>query len=638
MAGLTTRINTRAQWLGQKLHQFRHAVPQWLGQKLHQFRHAVNDVVKLNAPRQELAATLGWQRTLHWGSPDWYRAYPVDAAPKLEQALKEQFELNPETARTAATSLSYLLHAANDPCHHHTPQEAAQHEAKKDEARVLLGAITEALTEHTGFAYQDTSLLRRGTLYLDGSIKVPGQVDPVDAKALALLKYLATEHKATKGLLSRWHMETARAVAAPKEKGLLNNPALNMTAAAIMAVGGVYSLYNTGRDAIRPLQSNETPLSRAADIASTAAIVLGAFPYGKAVSLLEKGKRTTPKLRQDSNTLMSVHGVSEVVVTGGNIVHGVTTRGAAAPIIGVREITDSVADLCATPIAVGITNTAQDVLWNMVERHTTPPARNTPNPRENHRHTINGVGAVLGTSALSTVNLALATPLLVGYGAIYAATMARKLPRLVGQRINHAVNALRSRPINPPRIGQRVAATALSVLAVFNWTAPPVQAPGASTPSTAPTTETLTPSQAATLLSFYTSPDGETLQELQKRGGSAAIENRYQPSNPTQYIKDAKILTGLPAENIEQAKDNIGAYTDLTYQRVSENTGVKTKGYFNNQYTNNGQNTLHMIKNTVWDLGNIATKGQQSSQPAPQDQQRNQGMAALLPQAMQTRT
>jgi hypothetical protein len=67
-------------------------------------------------------------------------------------------------------------------------------------------------------------------------------------------------------------------------------------------------------------------------------------------------------------------------------------------------------------------------------------------------------------------------------------------------------------------------------------------------------------------------------------------------------------------------------------------TQVMRKSYNINQYRNNGKNTLHMIKNTVLDLKNIATKGQQSNQPAPQDQQRNQGMAALLPQAMQTRT
>jgi hypothetical protein len=176
-----------------------------------------------------------------------------------------------------------------------------------------------------------------------------------------------------------------------------------------------------------------------------------------------------------------------------------------------------------------------------------------------------------------------------------------------------------------------VAATALSVLAVFNVAAPPVQAPGASTPSTAPTTETLTPSQAQTLLSFYTSPDGEKLQELQKRGGSAAIENRYQPSNPSQYLQDAKTLTGLPATTLEQAKDNVGAYTDIMYKRATNITGVNTEGYFNNQYKN-GKNTLHMIKNTVQDLKST-TKRQQSSQPASQDQR----MAALL-QGMQTRT
>lgn len=176
-----------------------------------------------------------------------------------------------------------------------------------------------------------------------------------------------------------------------------------------------------------------------------------------------------------------------------------------------------------------------------------------------------------------------------------------------------------TRAINPSRIGQSVAATALSVFANLSFFAPPAQTPGSPRSPTTPTTETITPPQAKQLLDFYTSPDGQKLQELQKRGGSAAGEDRYQPSNPTQYIKDAKTLTGLPAENIERAKDNIGAYTDLTYQRLSENTNVNTKRYFNEQYQNNRQNTPHTINDTVQDLKSI-TNRQQSSQPTYQDQ------------------
>ena len=175
-----------------------------------------------------------------------------------------------------------------------------------------------------------------------------------------------------------------------------------------------------------------------------------------------------------------------------------------------------------------------------------------------------------------------------------------------------------TRAINPSRIGQSVAATALSVFANLSFFAPPAQTPVSQRSPTTPTTETITPPHAEKLLNFYTSPDGQKLQELQKRGGSAAGEDRYQPSNPTQYIKDAKTLTGLPAENIEQAKDNIGAYTDLTYQRLSENTDVNTKRYFNTQYKDNAQSTPRMIKDTVQDLKNITKKT--AIKPAQQDQ------------------
>jgi hypothetical protein len=125
----------------------------------------------------------------------------------------------------------------------------------------------------------------------------------------------------------------------------------------------------------------------------------------------------------------------------------------------------------------------------------------------------------------------------------------------------------------------------------------------------------MTPPQAQKLLDFYVSPDGQKLQELQKRGGSAATEDRYQPSNPSQYIEDAKTLTGLPATTLEQAKDNVGAYTDLMYQRATDNTGVETKGYFNQQYRDNVQNTPRMIQDTQKELQRAAQERQSQAVP-----------------------
>lgn len=579
----------------------------WLGKKQHQLRHIVNDAVKLSAPRRELAEALGWQRALKWGSPDWYRAYPSQQSSNLENQLETACNESSNTVRTAATSLSYLLHTANDPCSHATAEEAVKHEQKKEEARKLIKPITEALTAHTAFAYQDKTILGGGTFFSKGdigSIKIPGQLDPDDEKALALLKYLATEYPQTKGAISRWHMETARAVTKPKEKGLFNNPALNIGLTTAIMVSGGAALGQMTAQAVQPLKRNETPISRVADVASTSAIVIGAGLYGKSYSLSDKSNRPSSKTRAQSDTYMGLHGVSELTTTTGNTAHAISTTGAASILIGGKEVTDSALDLIFTPAMVGLINTTQDVGWDAVALRAPDIAKKY---REKHRHNINGVGAMIGGAALTGVNLALATPLMIGYGTAYGAVLARNVPKLAKQgaaKIADYVQPRKKKLLQTAvSFGAGIAVTTAGFLGFNSGQSPKVSAPPTA-PQPTMTQQTLSGQQAATLLEAYTSPTGENLQALQGMGGSAANESHYQPHAPEAYIQQAENLTNLPSNTLAQAMQNVATHTQNTYTAMATQAGMEAAAmhqHFNTQYQDNDESTSKMIGQTIID-------------------------------------
>jgi hypothetical protein len=112
----------------------------------------------------------------------------------------------------------------------------------------------------------------------------------------------------------------------------------------------------------------------------------------------------------------------------------------------------------------------------------------------------------------------------------------------------------------------------------------------------------MTQAQAKKLYQLYRSVDGQKLQALQAIGGSAAAEAGYKPSQPDQYIQASKALTGLPAENLQQAKTNVAAVTSRFYQIYSEVSGTNVTAFFNTHSVISQNNAFPMTSVALCDL------------------------------------
>ena len=129
------------------LHPTLKALDHWA----HEGREWFNNFLVFAPIREEFVRTVGWERALKMGSPDWVLGLDAPNNRQEQQALTAKlatfFEENPTAIKTQVATLSLLLQQANTACHEHDDLEDAEHAAAHENPRNIAECIVNALAK-----------------------------------------------------------------------------------------------------------------------------------------------------------------------------------------------------------------------------------------------------------------------------------------------------------------------------------------------------------------------------------------------------------------------------------------------------------------------------------------------------------
>ncbi|MFN8693265.1 MAG: hypothetical protein ACK5XX_02555 [Holosporales bacterium] len=648
------------------------SVFQALEEKLDGVFHTAQDWSMLGPVWRDVGRILGWKNLIDI-SPSWIDFLSIPPSTKMKdnqssavfnigggtniggviipddepqvRELAEIFRKNPAAVRQQKQTIVKLLTRLHGNNHAHHHGDEAEHRAEHEKDRRLLSILTRALT--TALPDIKPKSQEITALTLDAGVQ------RVEKESFLVLQRLSNQYapestdrtllQQVRHTLAQVPLEQAKAAVKPKDSFFNKIPWLLLLSGSMM-IKPVVDLGMFAYAKLQPTPPNKDPQEQVngskqtlAEKSEKPSLYLGAVSLAIFITLLKRRN----ELNDTEKKLKIGSGAGHFGTEGSLLLANLVSIAEQYPHFAAmllqlgdaakEQIIENGSDF----IVVGAATVAANKIVELI-------------PWKNEQDKKNAelvLSVVLSVAATYSIDQALEM-LAPGISAGLTAAMAGYATLKTGNAVKKAVTknkpppkqtteytpslwvrtksavagtaAKVSRTINPARLLKGVAATGLSAIASFGLAVPPSRTPNVVRQAAPPATETITPLQAKKMLAFYTSADGTKLQELQKRGGSAAAQDSYTPSDPTQYIKDAKTLTGLPASDVKQAKNNISAFTGIVYDRASENTGVSAKSYFNAQYNKSGQSTVGMIQNTIDDLKK-KTESQQSKQSAPQD-------------------
>jgi hypothetical protein len=533
--------------------------------------HTAQDWSLLGPLWRDAGHIIGWKQLID-KSPYWIDFLPTPAQPKSEgdfsellktgggsifggiiipkqplmneqqvRELTEIFQNNPAAVRIQKQTISRLLTRlhGNHHAHHHGDDDAhrAEHEKDRNHLALLTKALTTAFPDIKPQSKEITAL------------KLKSGLSRAEKEAFLVLQRLSNQYapetadrtllQQVRHALSQIPLEKTKVVVKPQDS-FFNKLPWQLLLSGAMLAKPVVDLGSFAYTQWQPAPP-ETPAQEQvigdkrtlAEESEKGSLYLGAVSLAIFI-LLKRGRENGGVEKSLKITSGLGHFGTEFSMLAANFLSSAEQYPHLAGML--VQIGDAAKEqIIETASDIAVVGTATDLAKDL-SAHLPIANQSVKNNAEL------GLSVILSVAATHSINSALEvlspgisvglTAAMAGYAALKTGHAVKNAieknhplegettvslpaaPSLMtrAKNILSTVKAAVTRAINPSRIGQSFAATALSVFANLSFFAPPAQTPVAPRLPTPPTTETITPPQAEKLLRFYTSPNGQKLR------------------------------------------------------------------------------------------------------------------------------
>ncbi len=403
--------------------------------------------------------TVGWERALKMGSPDWVLGLDAPNNIEEQQALTAKlatlFKENPTAVKTQVPTLSLLLQQANTACHDHGDQDQSAHAAMHENPRKIAECIVNALAAgdeeiRTVAKPPVVNLSTFNSQLLDPNALKNAK----DVQAFNVMALLADRYKTP---FTWGAQEMAKTVLYP-EKSVLKSKLFNRVAACVIAVSGTWGIGQRVAEMLHP-QPEPTPITQLQgkppikqtvnipEAAEQASLFVGAYLLGLYFSLSWSKQKLSPQQQQVKLTALAGHISSEAGLTAANVFSAAAEgmRGVWDAVV-TKQITDSILD-------VVLTGTTVNVAHNCLESSRIPSAI-----QDKIKHQAAAVLSVFAAVGAHDTLGFMQNTLLPLYAGAYGVFGVYKGAQYVAKNIEK------------PKFWQKVGVAAASLMMTFNMT------------------------------------------------------------------------------------------------------------------------------------------------------------------------
>lgn len=425
----------------------------------HEGREWFNKFLVFKPIREEFVRTVGWERALKMGSPDWVLSLDAPNNIEKQKALTAKlatfFKENPTAIKTQVATLSLLLQQANTACHDHNEQDqsahAAAHETPRKIAECIVNALAKGDEEIRKVAKPPVvNLSTFGSQLLDSN----ALKNPKDVQAFNVMARLAAQYKTP----FTWGAQELAKTALYPEKSVLKSKIFNRVAACVIAVSGTYGIGRRVAEMLHP-QPEPTPITQLQgkppikqtvnipEAAEQASLFVGAYLLGLYFSLSWSKQKLTPEQQKIKAASLAGHISSEAGLTAANVFSSAAEgmRGVWDAVV-TKQITDSILD-------VVVTGTTVNVAHNCLESSRVPPSI-----QDKIKHQAAAVLSVFAAVGAHDTLGFMQNTLLPLYAAVYTPFVAYKGVQYVAKNVEK------------PKFWQKVGLAAASLMMTFNMT------------------------------------------------------------------------------------------------------------------------------------------------------------------------
>jgi hypothetical protein len=339
----------------------------------HEGREWFNKILVFEPIREEFVRTVGWERALKMGSPDWVLGLDAPNNRQEQQALTAKlatfFKENPTAIKTQVATLSLLIQQANTACHDHGDQDQSAHAAAHETPRKIAECIVHALAAGDE---EIRAAAKPPVVNLSNSARV-AKSNPLenirtskDALSFYVLALLADRYKTP----ITWGAEEMAKTALYPEKSVLKSKVFNRVAACVIAASGTWGIGQRVSEMLHPqpehppmVQLHNKPPAKQPEkqgfnipeAAEQASLFVGAYLLGLYFSLSWSKQKLTPEQQKIKAASLAGHISSEAGLTAANVFSSAAEgmRGVWDAVV-TKQITDSILDVVVTGTTVNI--------------------------------------------------------------------------------------------------------------------------------------------------------------------------------------------------------------------------------------------------------------------------------------------